>query len=303
MKTPPDIVLAGFTKSATSTLAQQLVRFPEIDYHIPDKKEPHTYLHWQLQHAPPAEIKTYQRRKKKCGTLLLDASTGYSVFHDGLTRIAKENPDATVLYILRDPLDRLNSHINWIRKVETRVMPFSVQLKLTPKKAHYSPSGNMLNFIRTSSNYSEAILHARKLFHRVHLIYFSDFTNDQSAVLEEVRETLGLPRLDLNLDSIQANSTASARPSNRKRSPMSLRTLPVKLIGAYTRMRHFLLLEVVYRLRFGVGTVDAEQLEWTPDLEKAVLTLIAEDAERYEMAGIQLDKFPTLKDALNNLNP
>ena len=273
---------------------------PDIDYHIPKKKEPHSYLYRRRQFASTAETTSHQRARKEAGVRLLDASTGYAVFPEGLSRLAKENPDATIFFLLRDPIERAKSHLHWIQKVERRCIPLEVQLNLAPKKAQYSPVGNLLNFLRTSSYYSKSILHARKLFSRVHLIYFNDFTRDQSAVLAEIREILGLPELTLDLPPLKSNSTESAQKKIRKRAPLTLKTLPKKLFGAVTRLHHFFVLEVVYRLRFGTGTVATEALEWTPSIERELLRFIAQDRAHYEEAGIQLDKFDTLKKALND---
>ena len=44
MKEAPDIVIAGFAKSGTTTLAEQLNRMPEMEFFIKGKKEPHTFL-------------------------------------------------------------------------------------------------------------------------------------------------------------------------------------------------------------------------------------------------------------------
>ena len=140
MKHAPDIVLAGFAKCGTSTLASQLVRMPEIDFHVKEKKEPHTYLFkWRER-----SLRGLARPSDK---LLLDASTGYSIFTNSLEKIAKANENAMVIFILRDPIDRIYSNINWLRKVEKKVLPFDLQIAEAhkkPRKANFSRRGNYL---------------------------------------------------------------------------------------------------------------------------------------------------------------
>ena len=123
LKTALDIVLAGFGKSETTTLADQLVRKHEIDYFIKGKKEPHTFL------VEPKSTRLKEEMGRE-SNLLLDASTSYSLFPEALGRIAKRNKNALVIFILRDPIDRAESHMRWLRRLESRTIPFDLQFNL-----------------------------------------------------------------------------------------------------------------------------------------------------------------------------
>lgn len=81
MKVAPDIIIAGFPKCGTTTLAEQLSRMPEMEFFVSGKKEPHTFLFPNRERA----IKNLGCASK----ILIDASTGYSMFPEALERISK----------------------------------------------------------------------------------------------------------------------------------------------------------------------------------------------------------------------
>lgn len=287
MKLAPDIVIAGFPKSGTTTLAEQLSRMPEIEFFIKGKKEPHTFL-----------FEPYSARyKEKMGCaskILLDASTGYSVFPEPLERIAKLNGQALVVFILRDPIERTHSHVSWLRKVEKRTIPFDMQENVVGLRSKnlYTRKGNYLSSL-AANHYAETILHAKKHFSKVMIVYFDDLVNNQIKVLNEIRHNFNLPALDQRWQPIASNVTSEQSYQQTKSTPITFANLPKKAMWALQNLRRFLFQEVWLRVRFGVKLCEHDE-ERFQGKEDEIYNLIRSDVAKYTEAGIDLTKFPTL---------
>lgn len=295
MKHAPDIVLAGFAKCGTSTLASQLVRMPEIDFHVKEKKEPHTYLFkWRER-----SLRGLARPSDK---LLLDASTGYSIFTNSLEKIAKANENAMVIFILRDPIDRIYSNINWLRKVEKKVLPFDLQIAEAhkkPRKANFSRRGNYLLSFHASF-YAKTILLARKLFPNVMIIYFDDLKNNQTVVLDEIRKKLNLRELDYKQESIVANATEQASYSKLQRRPLNFKTALMKAIEFPLNVHRKIKFGVWLNLRYRISPREERGPGPSDWHSHKIIDIIQADIELYSLAGIDLNRFKTLKDFLGD---
>src|SRR5215216_5348494 len=118
MAFPPEVYLIGAAKAGTSTLAHLLGQHPRIVVSLP--KEPHFFtlnwdrgLDWYASKFPGSTYST-----------CVDASTTYSMapltgnvsswrdyhrFVDVPRKVLSVNPDATFIYIMRDPVARTYS--------------------------------------------------------------------------------------------------------------------------------------------------------------------------------------------------
>jgi hypothetical protein len=105
-----DFIIIGSMKAATTTLHTWLAAQPEI--HMASVKEPSFFSYpdnWSRGYA------WYQRlyTGSKPGQLLGEASTSYTFPEYGetaATRIADHHPDVRLIFLVRDPVDRLRSH-------------------------------------------------------------------------------------------------------------------------------------------------------------------------------------------------
>jgi hypothetical protein len=106
----PDVFVIGAMKAATSTLFSDYLVGPDIER--TRSKE----VNILLQDLPLAEIeKLYSQQFKNHERLKCDVSPKYSQAHNHASvpeRMFKANPRAKIIYITRDPIDRIVSHLH-----------------------------------------------------------------------------------------------------------------------------------------------------------------------------------------------
>ena len=104
-RSPADVVICGAQKSGTTYLAELLAAQP--GFHVPPIKEIHFFNgHWAKGTAWYASH--FQLRSS--GNVQVDASPSYMIHGSVPERIRATNPDARVIFILRDPVARAYSH-------------------------------------------------------------------------------------------------------------------------------------------------------------------------------------------------
>jgi hypothetical protein len=125
MSRPPDFLLIGAPKAGTSALHAALTRHPEL--FLPRHKEPKYYM---CGDSPPPHYRgpgdahsnrewVWQRARYLAlfddapeGTLRGESTPFYLYNRDARRRIAADAPDAKLVAVLRDPVDRAYS--NWM---------------------------------------------------------------------------------------------------------------------------------------------------------------------------------------------
>jgi hypothetical protein len=119
----PDFLIAGVPKAGTTALHAALVRHPGL--HLPAVKEPKFFLSDgpPPRHGGPGDVQTYQEhvwRRADYEALFADAPAGTKLgeatpfyLHDleSHARIKALVPQARLILLLRDPVDR--AHSNW----------------------------------------------------------------------------------------------------------------------------------------------------------------------------------------------
>ena len=133
----PKTFMIGAAKAGTTFLAWLLGKHPQI--HLGREKEPEFFsfdehfdrgLDWYLDLYEEAQP----------GQLLLDASTGYTrypQYPDAAARLYDHAPDAKLIYVLRDPVQRAYSHYvhRWSKELhinEPFDVPFEEHIKSDP---------------------------------------------------------------------------------------------------------------------------------------------------------------------------
>lgn len=104
----PDFYIIGAMKSGTSTLHHLLAQHPDIE--MSRYKEP-SFFTKRFDKGTEWYFSRYPGEKKIRG----DASPSYSMRHrypDTAKRIYHANPAAKIIYILRDPVERIVSHLH-----------------------------------------------------------------------------------------------------------------------------------------------------------------------------------------------
>lgn len=103
----PDLVIAGAARSGTTQLAARMALHPEIDACA--VKEPN-YFSREFDKGNAWYDSYFKPRSPSL--VRMDASVSYTFpqYPDALRRLADEAPDAQVVYVARDPIDRAVSH-------------------------------------------------------------------------------------------------------------------------------------------------------------------------------------------------
>lgn len=183
----PDFMIVGAAKCGTTTLYQHLQRHPSVFMSTPKEmsffSKPEVYqkgLDWYAQLFEPAG------EQQRCG----EASTTYSRWptHEGTAdRIADTTPRVKLLYLLRNPVDRLYSF--YAHRMRERVTaPINQFLQETPEAIH-------------SGLYLSQIEEIERRFPREQLmvLLLEDLKRDPAGVLSRVADYLELPPFDFSV--------------------------------------------------------------------------------------------------------
>jgi len=173
--TGPAFVGAGVPKCGTSWWYELLTDHPQV---VPNRtrfansKETQYFIHRRSRPLNAAEIELYRRLfAAPPGAVCGEFSTLYLSYPDCVERVARAAPDARILVILRNPIDRTRSHLNHM--IVNRKFLFE-KLTFTQRR-----------LVEKHSFYCEAVLHSlyaagmRRLFRR--------FDRDRVLVLQYER--------------------------------------------------------------------------------------------------------------------
>jgi hypothetical protein len=185
------IFLVGAAKSGTSSLFDSLVLDPKISGVA--KKEPHFF----------SRNDKYEKGLDYYGSLfkmeegtkfVLDASTSYLPSFQAHKRIFDTyGRDAKIILILRSPIERIQSHYNWLRSlnIEKRHFEEAIDQDL-PFDEGVHNSGAYYNYL-DFSRYGRCIQNLYKLFSEknVLILNFEDLKSDNTGVYNRCMEFFG----------------------------------------------------------------------------------------------------------------
>lgn len=177
----PNFIVIGSMKSGTTTLCQWLGQHPEI--FICNPKEPNFFCRNDIY---ARGIEWYESLFKNAAgkTAIGEGSTSYSKAHnfpDAASRIASHLPDARLIYIVRHPLERIESQ--WMFNVRHHDLHQSFSATLRED----------LNLVNTSK-YWWQISKYREHFsdEQILVLFFEEMKLDPDAVLRECFDFLGV---------------------------------------------------------------------------------------------------------------
>lgn len=214
----PNLFLVGEPKTASTSMYHYLKQHPDI--FMPEVKEPDYYAkdlqreyekRW-CKYIYPGEFnyksfddyKALYRNHDK--TYAGDASVRYTISDEAIQRIYEDNPEAKIIYNVREPADWLISLFNHLKK-QGEETASSIQEALELEKQR--KNGDMIPFTcKTPSglHYSEHIRfdkHLEKilsLFPRenVRVVVFERFKSNNHKVMQEIFDFLDLERIDVD---------------------------------------------------------------------------------------------------------
>lgn len=220
-----NLLIIGAAKSGTTYLFDNLINHPKIigaDHPNTKKKiwkEPKLLLRPDINKEKYIEAFQNNARKKTLGNILIDGSTTYTKWPQNFlspTIFEKISDEYLCIYILRDPIDRFESHINFIpqrRKI----------LNSNLEKILDLPLGKLSLDI---GNYAMQLFGYKDMFAKGKLLIidFNDLINNPKKSLELICENIKIDFHDLpqfNLKEI-SNKTSSYMNNN----PIILDRLP-----------------------------------------------------------------------------
>jgi|GEM_PF-3072219 len=200
----PDFVIAGFAKTATTTLAARLATHPRIAFSEP--KEPNSYI------KPNLPGMTWCAPGTTFGNPPPDALMGEGSVRYGMTHLHPEaaenlaaaNPKARLLFVVRDPVKRAVSH--WRMLLSDAPDLLSPEEMLDHQWA--------FDALATTGRYRLHIEHFLKFFpmEQIKVVDFDQITTEFDSNIDGILEFLqpGLNRAGLDAE-VSSNVTSSNR--------------------------------------------------------------------------------------------
>jgi len=195
----PDLFLVGAAKAGTTSLYSELARHPAI--YMAPMKEPHFFS--QIEPAPRREAffphvtdeEEYLALFRGAANeeVLGEASTSYLWDTHAAERIKRVVPEARILIMLRDPVDRAYSQYwNDVREgIEKQ--PFLDAL-ITEQRSGPGGWGVSSLYIDCGRYANQVARYLDRFGARVHVLFFEDFIRDPAGATGDVLSFLGLRR-------------------------------------------------------------------------------------------------------------
>lgn len=193
----PNFLVIGAQKSGTTNLCSLLSKHPEI--FISDPKEPHFFAKDELYKKGWDWYYSLFENASEAKAIG-EGSTGYTlhtVFPLAPTRIARDLPDAKLIYVVRDPLERMQSEWMQRRGDGSQAWGFGKTLRRLPRMVDASCYWRQLNYYRQHFSDSQILL-----------LFFEDLRDHPNRVLARCFEFLEVdPQVEVNQSSHIENAS------------------------------------------------------------------------------------------------
>jgi hypothetical protein len=212
----PDFIIIGAQRCGTTSLYNNLVEHQNV---IPAfKKETQFFsnhfakgLTWYRSHFPLAWHKHNVRRIRR-QDYITGESSPYYIFHPHVPcRISRTVPQAKLIALLRNPVDRAYSHYHHEVRMGLETLPFEDAIEIEEKRISMERakmledesyrSFNHQNYSYLSRGiYVDQLENWTRFFTRDQILVLKsqDFYDDPVATLEQIAEFIDLPKWELN---------------------------------------------------------------------------------------------------------
>lgn len=196
-----NLFIAGVQKAGTTALAEFLESHPE--FCLVKEKEAHVFDREGIEHMTLKEIDAlydnrlahYQGEKVSC-----DATPIYAFFPGIAAQLARYNPKAKIIILLRDPAERALSHYQMEKRRGNEFMGFlqaliSERRRLSSEPDLYkSDSSWRIHSYRNRGHYASQLDNLYRFFpqEQVLVLRSSDLLNNHSDTFDKVIEFLDL---------------------------------------------------------------------------------------------------------------
>jgi hypothetical protein len=182
----PDFVIAGVMKSGTTSLRNALGRHPEV-YCAPG--EPHFFC----GHVEERALDWYTRQFRDAGQarVLGEKTADYLAQPRAVERMAQLLPDARVIVILRNPVDRAYSHYWHQRMVKKEHLSFAEAVNAEPGRLRDGQAH--LGYVE-DGRFAPQLERLASFYPRdsIHVMLLEEFRGDPATEYERVCRFLGV---------------------------------------------------------------------------------------------------------------
>ena len=237
MHTLPDFLIIGAAKSGTTSLFEHLIKHPSI--FPPLAQQPNfftTNYHkgesWYRSYFPSIITKNLTQNIKKQKFLTGEASTQYYWYPHAAKRAKALLPDAKIILLLRNPIDRSHSQYQMeLNKGNEKLISFEDAIeqeneriqseydKMLQDENYYSKQYTIQSYI-TKSIYVNYIEEWLKYFPREQFLFLNseEFNSDTSKVYKKTLNFLEISEIDFkNYEVFRAAKYSEMNPSTRKK--------------------------------------------------------------------------------------
>jgi hypothetical protein len=274
----PNLFLVGAAKAGTTSLYAELARHPEI--YMSPMKEPHFFSRiepaprWEAFFPHVSDEDQYLALFEGAGDeqVLGEASTSYLWDGQAAERIKRAVPEAKILIVLRDPVERAYSHYwNDVREgMEKRSL-----LDALDEEQRTEPGGwGVSSLYIDCGRYAEQVTRYLDRFGaRVHVLFFEDFVSDEVSTIADIHSFLGV-------------RPAAAEVAGQRMNPGSLpRNRLSGAVLASGRLRRVVRAAVPRHMRTRLREALLKQAA-PPPMDSAARTLLT-DVYRPEVARLE----------------
>ena len=188
----PDFFLVGAAKSGTTSLFRYLAQHPSI--FVPWKKEPNYFADPTVHGGGEySTLDAYLRLYQDCphDVRAGDGSASYLPSRSSAARIKDARPDARILIILRNPVDRAYSHY-WHQRVRfAEEMSFEDAIEDEPRRIEQGRPYGFL-YVRTGLYHDQVARFVDLFGSQVRIHLFDDLRSDPDTLFRDVLSFLGV---------------------------------------------------------------------------------------------------------------
>lgn len=208
MKTKLDFIIVGAQKCGTTSLTAYLQPHPDI-YIPPEKELPYFSSPEMMKHGWSWYLETFFKDalpSQSWGT----STPQYMLYPESFSKIKSQVPDAKIIVVLRDPIQRLLSHFDMMTRFGVEKRPLNVMLEDQLHDLDYFRSTpyhpDHLDKYISGGEYGRIINTIYENFEKkqVMVVLLNDLIKNRESVVFEMFDFLGVDSYNLgNLETVK----------------------------------------------------------------------------------------------------
>ena len=269
---PKHIIVPGAPKSGTSSFHKMLGQHPDIE--MSSVKEPHYFsVDAQYERGESYYQSLFSQDAKWKG----ECSTTYMICPEAIQRMQADLTEVRFIFLLRNPVDRIVSHYNWLSSKNMVQRNFRDEVESEERRsfdANKPERGNYRSYLEFS-RYGTWVQRYADVFgiSNIQVIFSEDLASNPASVLNSCYKFLGIEPFEL-IEDIRENQTAE-RISDR--TPSALKGLK-KIIPERTKNK----IDEVFKIRRWLHkkekqqTIGIKDRSWLQSILRVEIDLLKE---------------------------